>query len=265
MTNDEQNIDRRGFVGACGRVLGAVGLGGLASAFLWRKGRAGGEVWQIQPDHCIACDRCQTHCVLDVSAVKCVQCFALCGYCDVCTGYFPTKYDALDTGAENQLCPTGAITRKFIEQNGPTRYFEYTIDESLCIGCGKCVTGCRLMNGSLYLQVRHDRCLNCNECSIAVACPTQAFRRVPASRPDLLGRAALEAEEALRRRTGPLSRPTCGRCPERARVRAICDTGPLSLRERVRVREPYRDVPPPHPLPLSRRARGDQPPEARQA
>ena len=71
--------------------------------------------------------------------MKSVQCFALCGYCDVCTGYFPTKNFVLDTGAENQLCPTGAIARRFIEEKGGERFFEYTIDESLCIGCGKCV------------------------------------------------------------------------------------------------------------------------------
>jgi electron transport complex protein RnfB len=34
--------------------------------------------------------------------------------------------------------------------------------------------------------VRHDRCLNCNECSIAVACPSQAFVRAPAEDPYLL-------------------------------------------------------------------------------
>jgi len=66
-------------------------------------------VWQIDPDRCIACRKCETECVLDVSAVKAVNCFALCGYCDVCTGYFPTEDYELDTGAENQLCPTGAI------------------------------------------------------------------------------------------------------------------------------------------------------------
>ena len=139
------------------------------------------QVWQIDPDRCIACGRCQTNCVLDLSAVKAVNCFALCGYCDNCTGYFPTKDYVLDTGAENQLCPTGAITRKYIEKQGGVPYFEYTIDERLCIACGKCVVGCRLMNGSLFLQVRHDRCLNCNECSIAVGCPAEAFRRVPAA------------------------------------------------------------------------------------
>jgi Na+-translocating ferredoxin:NAD+ oxidoreductase subunit B len=193
-------IDRRGFVSDGIRVMGAVGLGGVTAFLAGRKGREEGCVWQIDPNKCMACGNCQTYCVLDVSAVKAVQCFALCGYCDVCTGYFPTKDYRLDTGAENQLCPTGAITRRFVEPQGSVRFFEYTINESLCIGCGKCVVGCRLMNGSLYLQVRHDRCLNCNECSIAVACPTQAFRRVPISRPNLLSDAAARAVASQQRK-----------------------------------------------------------------
>ncbi len=138
--------------------------------------------------------------MLDLSAVKAVNCFALCGYCDNCTGYFPTRDYVLDTGAENQLCPTGAITRTYIDKQGGVRYFEYTIDESLCIACGKCVLGCRLMNGSISLQIRHDRCLNCNECSIGVQCPADAFRRVPAASPRLLRRGAKEAEEAQARK-----------------------------------------------------------------
>jgi electron transport complex protein RnfB len=115
----------------------------------------------------------------------------MCGYCDICTGYFDTNYSALTTAAENQLCPTGAIVRTFIEEKAGQRFYEYTIDETLCIGCGKCVKGCALMNGSFYLQVMHDRCVACNECAIASACPTQAFRRVPAERPYLLKRQAL--------------------------------------------------------------------------
>ena len=135
------------------------------------------QIWQLDPNRCIACGGCQTNCVLNISAVKAVNCFALCGYCDICTGFFPTGDYVRNTGAENQLCPTGAITRTFIEkQKSGVPYFEYTIDERLCIACGKCVKGCRLMNGSLYLQVRHDRCLNCNECSIGAACPAEAFR-----------------------------------------------------------------------------------------
>jgi electron transport complex protein RnfB len=110
----------------------------------------------------------------------------MCGYCDICTGYFEPKYAKLDTAAENQMCPTGAIRRNFVEDKFGQRFYEYTIDEPLCIGCGKCVKGCALMNGSLYLQVEHDRCLNCNECSIAVACPTQAFYRIPADQVEIL-------------------------------------------------------------------------------
>ena len=140
-------------------------------------------VWQLDPDKCIQRGNCATECVLEESAVKCVHVFAMCGYCKLCTGYFEPEPNALNTGAENLLCPTGAIRRKFIEDP----YFEYEIDEKLCIGCGKCVKGCNMFgNGSLQLQVRHDRCLNCNECSIARSCPAQAFRRVPASQPYLL-------------------------------------------------------------------------------
>ncbi|MCK5270309.1 MAG: hypothetical protein KAJ46_05970 [Sedimentisphaerales bacterium] len=140
-------------------------------------------VWQIDPYKCIACGNCATYCVLEESAVKCVHAFAMCGYCELCTGYFEPEPAALNSGAENLLCPTGAIIRNKIEDP----YHEYTIDEPLCIGCGKCVKGCNAFgNGSLFLQVRHDRCLNCNECSIAKSCPSGAFRRVPADQPYLL-------------------------------------------------------------------------------
>ena len=115
-------------------------------------------------------------------------------------GLFPTKDYVLETGAENQLCPTGTIVRKFIEKQSGVRYFEYTVDERLCIACGKCVVGCRLMNGSLSLQIRHDRCLNCNECSIGIHCPAEAFRRVPAAAPRLLTHAAQAAEDAMKKK-----------------------------------------------------------------
>jgi electron transport complex protein RnfB len=73
--------------------------------------------------------------------------------------------------------------RRFVEDP----YFEYHIDEPLCIGCAKCVKGCNAFgNGSLQLQVRHDRCLNCNECAIAAVCPADAFRRVSADAPYVL-------------------------------------------------------------------------------
>lgn len=150
-------------------------------AVSWRA-TAGNTVWQLDPQKCLRCGQCATACVLEQSAVKCVHTMALCGYCELCTGYFDPEPHALNTGAENQLCPAGAIHRKFIEDP----YYQYEIEEPLCIGCAKCVEGCnRFGNGSLYLQVRHDRCLNCNECAIARVCPADAFRRVPADHPYL--------------------------------------------------------------------------------
>lgn len=161
----------------------SIAAAGATAAALAARSRKPSTVWQIDPYKCIGCGNCATHCVLSESAVKCVQVYSICGYCDLCTGYFDPNPKELDTGAENQLCPTGAIERKFIEDP----YFEFNIDEKLCIGCGKCVVGCAAFgNGSLFLQVRHDRCLNCNECSIAEACPSNAFVRVPADKPYLL-------------------------------------------------------------------------------
>ncbi len=179
----KSQLDRRAFVGNVVRGVSLVGLGGGAAALAAMKGQGDELVWQIDPHACVACGNCATYCVLDESAVKCVHTYAICGYCELCTGFFEPDPLALHTGAENQLCPTGAIIRKFIEDP----YHEYHIDEALCIGCGKCVKGCSTFgNGSMYLQVIHDRCKNCNECAIAVACPSQAFRRVPAANPYLL-------------------------------------------------------------------------------
>ena len=178
----KNGFSRRDFLRSGIRSACLLGVGG-AAGFLAAGRNTDDMVWQIDPWKCIQCGNCATYCVLKESAVKVVHGFGLCGYCELCTGYFMPSPTSLTTGAENVLCPTGAIKRKFIEDP----YFEYTIDESLCTGCGKCVKGCNTFgNGSLFLQVRHDRCLNCNECSIAAACPADAFVRVPASRPYLL-------------------------------------------------------------------------------
>ena len=140
-------------------------------------------VWQIDPRKCIQCGRCSTHCVQNQSAVKCVHQYELCGYCKLCFGYFREKPIALTEDAENQVCPTGAIQRKLVEEP----YYEYTINETLCIACAKCIKGCTAFgNGSLFLQIRYDRCLRCNQCSIARSCPAEAFQRVPADRPYIL-------------------------------------------------------------------------------
>ena len=173
------SISRRQFLNGVGRGVSLLAVGGVVGALTprWGKDRL---VWQIDPFKCNRCGRCETECVLSPSVVKCVHDFPMCGYCRLCFGFFKTSPIELDTGAENQMCPTGAIGRAFVEDP----YFQYVIDEDLCIGCGKCVKGCNTFgNGSLYLQVRHDRCLNCNECRIATACPADAFIRLPADEP----------------------------------------------------------------------------------
>jgi Na+-translocating ferredoxin:NAD+ oxidoreductase subunit B len=168
-------------VGAAAAGLVALGVAGCKAP------SAKDTVWQIDPEKCTQCGLCATKCVLRPSAVKCVQAYKICGYCDLCFAYAAPGFEpgpGLESpGAEAQLCPTGAILRRWIE--GP--HYEYSIDENLCIGCGKCIVGCIAFgNGSLFLQTRHNRCLNCDECSIAIACPANAWKRVPASHPYLL-------------------------------------------------------------------------------
>ncbi len=176
------SVNRRDFLLSSLRGSALLALGGVVGLLVDRVA-ATETVWQIDPTKCIMCGRCATKCVLGPSAVKCVHSYEMCGYCDLCTGFFKADAADLNEGAENQLCPVGAVKRRFIEEP----YFEYDIDESLCIGCGKCVAGCAAFgNGSLYLQIRHDRCANCNDCSIARECPSDAISRVSADQPYLL-------------------------------------------------------------------------------
>lgn len=177
-----RDLSRRDLLSSGARGLGLLGFGAAAGFLAGRHSKADTR-WQIDPNQCIQCGRCATACVLEVSAVKCVHSFGVCGYCKLCTGYFEPEPINLDEGAENQLCPTGAIKREFIEDP----YYEYSIIKDLCVGCGKCVKGCNMFgNGSLYLQVSHDRCVNCNICAISLECPAQAFRQIPATKPYLL-------------------------------------------------------------------------------
>ncbi|HEY3320278.1 MAG TPA: ferredoxin [Planctomycetota bacterium] len=176
---DKKDFSRREFLrsGLHGAALASLGC--LAGGLISRTASAG-TVWQIDPYKCIQCERCATACVLSPSAVKCFHTYPMCGYCELCTAYFEPSPNGLNNGAENQLCPTGAISRKFVEDP----YYEYKIDENLCIGCSKCVKGCTAFgNGSMHLQINHSICVNCNECSIAVVCPSHAISRAPAAQP----------------------------------------------------------------------------------
>jgi len=172
--------ERRQFLRTCARLVAGGSILALAG-FSYRNSTMKGAnyFWQIDPRKCTFCGRCETECVLPVSAVKCVHAKKVCGYCDLCGGYYRTNVKELNTAAENLMCPTGAIQRKFIEEP----YFEYSINESLCNACGKCAKGCNSFgNGSLYLQIKQELCKGCNECHIAKACPSNAIQRVPASK-----------------------------------------------------------------------------------
>lgn len=162
--------NRRDFIRAAAAAVGSgLVIQGSRTA-------SGTMVWQIDPTKCVQCGRCATNCVLNPSAVKCVHSYPICGYCDLCGGYLQPAAKMRDTGAESQLCPVAAVKRTHIEGV----YFQYTIDEELCVGCGKCVKGCAMFgNGSMYLQVKRDLCVNCNECAIARNCPSGAIHRVP--------------------------------------------------------------------------------------
>lgn len=174
---DKARLDRRSFLRKVARGAGFFVFGGLLGKVLSRS-RKDDLVWQIDPAKCIQCGNCATHCVLTPSASKCMHEFSICGYCRICTGFFATNPSKLDEGAENQLCPLGAIKRKFVEEP----YYQYTIDHDLCIGCARCVKGCTSYgNGSLFMQIQRDLCINCNQCSIAAVCEGKAISLIPAS------------------------------------------------------------------------------------
>ncbi len=203
----EQALTRREMLRGCGRAAAIIGAGGLVG-LLARTAKADAAVWQIDPHKCVQCGKCATYCVLPTSAVRCTHAFAMCGYCRVCFGYFDinSKTQEYNTAAENQICPTGAIGRRLVE----SQYFQYTIDESLCIGCAKCVASCgQYGNGSLYLQIKHDLCVHCNQCSIATACPSGAISRVSSAKPYIFKDAAEpEAKEAAPAKTPGDKEPT---------------------------------------------------------
>ncbi|MBI9016942.1 MAG: 4Fe-4S binding protein [Phycisphaerae bacterium] len=179
MDEQKDKLHRRQFLRSSLRNTALIAAGIAIGKYA---GQSNATVWQIDPAKCTACGKCATACVKKISAVKCLHAYAMCGYCDLCTGFLNSQPNERSTAAENQLCPTAAIVRTFIEDP----YYEYKIIEELCIGCGKCVKGCgEFGNGSLYLQIKRELCEDCNECALAVQCPAQAISRVPADKPYL--------------------------------------------------------------------------------
>ena len=183
-------LTRREVLGHAARGGALLGLGGLA-AYLARGSNAEGA-WRIDCDKCVnsrlgavgveVCDQCAVSCVLPLSAVRAVNDYAKCGRCYICPAYFDVKSAISAEGLPSQkLCPRDAIQREPIGDIDPddpaNNYYEYLIDEKLCNGCGKCVMDCKEPAGlsSIRLEVRHNLCVDCNRCSIAVVCPDDAY------------------------------------------------------------------------------------------
>ena len=163
---------RRVFLLRAARGVGGLALAGGAGVLLLRAD--GVPLHQIDAARCTACGLCETECVRKPSAVKCVNDFAKCGYCEFCYGYYHKAPPSDDP--KNLVCAQKAIIRRKV---GDVQY-EYTIDESKCTGCGKCVKLCKKHgNGSFRLEIRRDLCKECNRCSIGAACAPLAVLRQP--------------------------------------------------------------------------------------
>ena len=176
---------RRQFIHRTLRTAGVAGIGGAALLLVRRASSE--TVFQVDPSRCIACDLCRTSCVLPLSAVKAVNDFPKCGYCMLCPAYYDVGSEPDGRGIPTgKVCPTDALKRRVVGREDPddpnNNYYEYIIDEALCDGCGKCVKACKSPagNGSLRLEIRYDRCVKCNSCTILVACQDKAVIRIDA-------------------------------------------------------------------------------------
>jgi electron transport complex protein RnfB len=178
-----EKSSRREFMDRSLRIAGIVTLGG-AAAMLARRA-ASNTVFQVDPARCIGCDLCRTSCVLSHSAVKAVNEFKECGYCQLCPAYYDVTSMPDEMGLPTgKVCPQDALKRRIVgdvdEEDPNNNYYEYIVDESLCDGCGKCVKACKppAGNGALRLEVRYDRCRECAACAIQKVCPENAIVRV---------------------------------------------------------------------------------------
>ena len=194
--------DRRQFLRRTGQAACASALAGTAFVLVRRV--CANDAWAIEPNKCVnirlgvtgserVCDVCATSCVRPLSAVRAVNDHANCGRCCICPAYFdvrsPIGSDGLPT---KKLCPRDAIERNVIGDEDPydplNNFYEYTIDEEKCNGCGRCVMECKDPSGlgSIRLEVRYDLCLRCNQCTIAQECPEDAYARVGPEEPPLI-------------------------------------------------------------------------------
>ncbi|VGO14476.1 hypothetical protein PDESU_03038 [Pontiella desulfatans] len=181
-------MKRRNHLRIVGQLLGISVLGGAAArifsppsedAEFVAQGRR--FAWQIIPGKCRHCGICETACVRKPSAVKALNDPKKCSNCVVCYGHITdTHIDSNKIDSEgDRVCPVNAVTRINFS-GGADGMFLYAQDPKRCIGCGKCVKRCNHHGTeSMFLAIRPDLCLGCNECAIALACPHDAIERIP--------------------------------------------------------------------------------------
>lgn len=181
---------RREFLGHVVRGAALAGIGG-SGIFLVNKANKV-YAWRLDVEKCVnsrlgatgvdVCELCSTECVVTLSAVRAVNEYSKCGRCYICPAYFDITSAVNEEGLPSQkLCPRDAIERKaigWVDPDDPANnFYEYIIDEVKCNGCGRCVMECKEPAGlgSIKLEVRYNLCLDCNHCSIATACPDEAY------------------------------------------------------------------------------------------
>lgn len=137
--------------------------------------------WQIDPERCRSCGICETACVRKPSAAKALNDPKKCSNCVVCYGHITDSHidsDKIDSDGA-RVCPVDAVKRINFS-GGADGMFLYEQDHGKCIGCARCVKRCTSHGTrSMFLAIRPDLCLGCNECAIARACPHDAVERVP--------------------------------------------------------------------------------------
>jgi len=182
------NPTRRQFFLGLGRLIGVAALAGVAARVL-RGGNPESEFiqpphrygWQINPDACIQCDLCEKTCVRRPSAVKVVNDQKKCSNCVACYGHLCDLKtpSGLIASTDKLVCPHQALQRTHFS-GGLDGAYLYTIDADRCTGCAKCARECNIHGSkSMFLIIRPDLCLGCNECAIARVCPGKAIERVP--------------------------------------------------------------------------------------
>ena len=181
-------MNRRKSLAIGGQILGASALAAVTARLFSHPNKDSIPqkrrfAWQINPEKCFACGRCASACVRKPSAAKAVNNIKACNNCVACYGHIADPYmesEKIDSEGK-RVCPVDAVKR--INLTGEIDgYFEYQQDHAQCIGCARCVRQCKAHNdeyASMFMIIRPDLCLGCNECSIAQKCPANAIERIP--------------------------------------------------------------------------------------